>query len=514
MSSKEFTKKPNQEYAYSAHELDELKKCMADPVYFISNYCYIQNQELGRILFKLRPYQVRIIRAFQNNQRNILLIGRQSGKTETTAAYAYWFAIFHPDKNVLVASNKQKGATDIMNRIRYMYESTPDFLRPGCPFYNRGSIEFDNKSKIFSEATTENTGRGKSNALFICDELAHVKKRIQKPMWVSIYPTISSGKLKCIIMSTPNGDTDLFSELWRQALSETNGFHAEYVDLSEVPGRDEKWQKAQIADIGELEFRQEYKCEFLSSDPLLINSLVLNRLKPEAPMYVDRGFAFWKEPDPRKTYVIGVDVAEGVVQDFSTIVVFELDTLDQVAEFRSNKVKENQLYDAICWLVGKLLSIRDPQTRRRAQIFWSFENNSAGAALGALHLDNDKFPEEAELLNSRKERFGMRTVNKAKIEACRLLKNLIEKKKGHFNIKSEKLIHELKNYISTGASYQAKHGSTDDLIAAILIVCRVIQQMSTFEPEVFDKLYRDQGEQFDEVEGSSGYLEPMPFMVV
>lgn len=512
--SGEFVKKPNQEVEYSSQDLKELDRCRKDPIYFINNYCWIQNQTHGRVRFKLRPYQIRIIKALHSNRHTILMIGRQSGKTETTAAYAYWFSIFKDDKNVLVASNKQKGATDIMNRIKFMYEMTPNWLRPGVQAYNRGSVEFDNGSKIWSEATTENTGRGRSVALFICDELAHVQKRIQQEMWASILPTISSGTgLSCVLMSTPNGDTDLFAELWRQAEADLNGFKSVYVDLSEVPGRDEKWQKDIISKIGELKFRQEFKCEFLSSDPLLINSMVLQRLKSETPLYVDKGFAFWKDPDPRKTYVIGVDVAEGVQQDFSTIQVIELDTLEQVAEYRNNQVKENQLYTAICWIIEKMLSIRDPRTRKRAQIYWSFENNSAGAAIGALHLNDEKFPEEAELMNGRGDRIGMRTGPKTKIEACRAFKNLVEKNKNGYVIRSPKLIFEMKNYVSNGASYAAKPGATDDLVSAMLIVTRVIKQLSEFEPEVFDKLYKEDSENFYDENAEGDYSEPVPFVL-
>lgn len=522
----EFIKKAHKQVEYSHEQIQELKKCAQDPVYFISNYCYIQNQELGSVLFKLRGYQKRIVRGLHKNQFSILMIGRQSGKTETTAAYAFWFATFHKDKNVLIASNRQKGASDIMNRIRYMYERCPDFLRAGVKFYNRGSIEFDNDSKIWSEATTNETGRGKSVALFILDELAHVQKRVQEEMWSSILPTISSStsdgkktkdgikkdRMSCIIMSTPNGDTDLFAELWRGALAEINGFIPITVEISEVPGRDEAWQKKMRSKLGDLKFEQEFLCHFLSSDPLLISSRVLARLQSSQPIYVERGFKFWGEINPNKTYVVGADVAEGVEQDFSTVQVIELDTLEQVAEFRNNKINESQLYDAIKWIIKKILAVRDPRTRKKATIYWSFENNSAGAAIGTLFYNDDDFPEEAELISGRGEkRPGMRTVNKSKMEACRNFKNLVEKPKNGFTLHSHMLINEMKNYISTGASYAAKKGMTDDLVSASLIVTRVIKNLADFEPGVFEKLYRSE-EAFDLHEDTGDiYDEPIPF---
>ena len=523
MGISDFIRKAHVELEYTPDQVQELKKCAEDPVYFINNYCYIQSQDPklpGKIKFNLRPYQEKIIRSLHKNRFNILMVGRQSGKTETTAAYAYWFSIFNENKNVLVASNKQKGAADIMNRIKFMYESTPNFIRPGVDYYNRGSIEFDNGSKIWSEATTETTGRGKSVGLFLSDELAHVKTRVQEEMWASILPTLSTGG-SCIVMSTPNGDNELFAQLWRQANSDVGvstedeiieSFVPIFVDISEIPGRDEKWQRVMRAKLGDLKFEQEYLCKILSSDPLLINSMVLQALKPSTPLFIDKGFSFWKQIDPSKTYLVGADVAEGLGQDFSTIQVIELESLEQVMEFRSNSIKEDKLYEAIKWIVGKLLSIKDPRTQKKATVYWSFENNSIGAVIGALYYQDEKFPPEAELVNGKGEKLGMRTVNKPKVEAARHLKNLVEKSKGCLKINSERLIFELKNYVATGASYAAKPGATDDLVSAMLIAMRIISYLSSYEPAIFDKLYRSDGS-FESSSDFAEELEPMPFLL-
>jgi hypothetical protein len=512
MSIGDFIKKPNTAIEFTHDQILELDKCAADPCYFINTYCYIQNQTKGKVLFKLRPYQVRLVNALHTNTFNIVMQPRQTGKSETTAAYAYWFSIFSADKNVLIASNKQKGATDIMNRIKFMYENTPDFLRPGVSAYNRGSVEFDNGSKIWSEATTPDTGRGRSVALFILDELAHVKPRIQTEMWASILGTISAGEnLACVIMSTPNGDSDLFAELWRGAEAGTNGFVHNFVANDEIPDRDKAWLATMVSKLGELKVRQEFLCEFLSSDPLLINSLRLLNMKGTPPIFTDKGFSFWREPSPQRTYLIGVDIAEGMGKDFSTIQVFELETLEQICEYRNNTIKEDQLYNAIKWIMQKILSYRDSRSGQIPTIHWSFENNSIGAVIGALYYNDEKFPDSPMLVNAKGEKLGMRTTNPTKLEACRNFKNMVEKQKSGMVINSEKLIFELKNYVQTGAGYAAKPGATDDLISACLIVSRVIKHLSEYEPKVFDKLYKSEGEFYEET--SNDFDEPIPFLM-
>ena len=70
--------------------------------------------------------------------------------------------MFNPDPTVLIAAHKYTGAQEIMTRIPYVYETCPDFIRAGVTSYNKGSIEFENGSRIMSATTTGNTGRGMS----------------------------------------------------------------------------------------------------------------------------------------------------------------------------------------------------------------------------------------------------------------------------------------------------------------------------------------------------------------
>lgn len=94
--------------------------------------------------------------------------GILSHNTATSAAYILWFSIFQETVNVLIAANKFRAATEIMDRIRFAYEELPDWLRPGVTTYNVQKIVFDNGSKIESTTTTPDSGRGKSISLLYC----------------------------------------------------------------------------------------------------------------------------------------------------------------------------------------------------------------------------------------------------------------------------------------------------------------------------------------------------------
>ena len=107
--------------------------------------------------------------------------GILSHNTTCAGAYLLWFAMFHPDQTILVAAHKFTGAQEIMQRIRYGYELCPDFLRAGVISYNKGSMEFDNGSRIMSQTTTGTTGRGLSISLLYCldgDSTVKIRNKI------------------------------------------------------------------------------------------------------------------------------------------------------------------------------------------------------------------------------------------------------------------------------------------------------------------------------------------------
>ena len=94
--------------------------------------------------------------------------GILSHNTVTAAGYLLWYAMYVPDSTILVAANKFSGAQEIMQRVRYAYENCALHMKAGVTTYNKGSIEFDTGSRIVSQATTENTGRGMSISLLYC----------------------------------------------------------------------------------------------------------------------------------------------------------------------------------------------------------------------------------------------------------------------------------------------------------------------------------------------------------
>lgn len=501
-------KKANQQHEYTPEQVRELELCAADPIYFINKYVKIQHPVLGAVNFDLHPYQEKIIRAFQGHRDCILLASRQVGKSTCASAYILWFAIFHFDKTILIASNKNKTAMEMISRIRFAYLNLPIWLKPGIKDdgWNKHNIYFDNESRIESTATSATSGVGMSISLLYLDEFAKVNPNIQEEFWGTIQPTLSTGG-SCIITSTPNGDINIFAQLWRGASVGINEFFPLEIKWNEPPGRDEKFKQSEISKIGLRKWLQEYENNFLSSDALLIDSLALANLteivKNLAPKFIIREVSFWKDILPNHTYLVGVDPATGSGKDFSVIEVYEFPSLEQVAEYRSNTMSSPQLYQV---LRNILLYFE----KKEATVYFSIENNGVGEGIIALFEADEHPPLTCEFVSEGgKERKGFTTTEKSKMRTCLNFKDMVEK--ATIKIKSKILLQEVKEYVRKRGSYSARRGSTDDCISATLIGIRLLEEIATYDQEAYNRLYAQQNETWTE-EDYNNDETPDPFV--
>lgn len=248
----------------------------------------------------------------------------------------------------------------------------------------------------------------------------------------------------------------------------------------------------QTYDIVEVETNQFFangllchNCQFISNDPLLIDTVVLANLTAEVanikPVAKSNDLFFYKEPQPNTTYLIGMDVATGSGNDWTTLEVFEFPSLEQVAEYRSNTTSSVRAYAVL----KKLLLILE---KTGSTIYYSVENNGVGEGVIALIEADENPPETAELISEPgKLRTGMTTTGKTKLKACVNLKEMIEG--GVMKIKSRSLVGELKQFVRKNAAYAAKTGGTDDLVSGLLIVMRILQEMASFDQNAYDALF-------------------------
>ena len=509
-------KKPHTREAFTEEQLREFAKC-ADPItgpeYFMSHYFYIQHPTKGRMLYEPFDYQKRLIHTYHAYRFSISLMPRQTGKSTSAAGYLLWYAMFVPDSTILIAAHKYTGSQEIMQRIRYAYESVPDFIRAGAVSYNKGSIDFDNGSRIVSATTTENTGRGMSISLLYADEFAFVRPTIGREFWTSISPTLATGG-KCIITSTPNSDEDQFATLWKGANKQfdefgnpteigINGFKAFRSYWNEHPDRDEAWAVQQRAQLGDERFRREMDCEFIIWDETLINPSFLIELAGLDPIERQGQVRWYKKPEAQYTYVVALDPSLGTGGDPAGIQVFELPTFKQVAEWQHNRTPIQQQIGILTEITKYLTENVNPNN-----VYYSVENNTVGEAalvciseIGEENIKGIFVSEPKRAGSGRRYRKGFNTTNSSKISACAKLKNLIESKR--MMIVSRPLISELKTFVAHGASYAAKPGETDDLVMSLILIVRMAQLLQSFDSQL-DYTMKDSLEDI---------IEPMPFFI-
>ena len=511
------TKTPYKKEKYTEEQLLELALCTQDPKHFMKEHCFIQHPTQGRMKFSLYDFQEDLVDTYHNNRYSISMLARQTGKSTCAAGYLLWYAMFNPDQTILIAAHKYSGASEIMQRIRFAYETLPDFIRAGVTAYNKGSLEFDNGSRIVAQSTTENTGRGLSISLAYLDEFAFVRPNIAKEFWTSLSPTLATGG-KCIITSTPNMDDDQFAQIWRDAnknqdehgmetTTGINGF-AHYLATWEVhPDRDQEWADVEQGKIGEERFRREHKCEFIAFDETLIDSIKLSNMEARDP-YAISGQVRWYAPVAKgKLYMIGLDPSLGTGGDNSAIQVYSMPGMKQVAEWMHNRTTvQGQIK-----ILREIAQFIESETNGDCEIYYSMENNTLGeAALVVVEeTGEENFPgtflsETRSHGNAKRYRRGFTTTHKAKINACAKLKYWVETEK--LEIASKPLLRELKTFIARGNSYAAKDGEHDDLVMSLNLIVRMSLEVSKYEEDAFDYLNDD----FEDGDG----MEPMPFSLL
>ena len=509
-------KKAHKRITYTDKQIAEFVACsdpITGPEYFMRNFFYIQHPTKGKLKYDPFSYQVDLIHNYHTYRFSINMLGRQMGKTTTAAGYLIWYAMFVPDSTILIAAHKYTGAQEIMQRIRYAYEAVPDHIRCGVVSYNKGSIDFDNGSRIVSATTTETTGRGMSISLLYCDEFAFVRPTIAREFWASISPTLATGG-KAIITSTPNSDDDQFSFIWREANKKIdeygnekeigrNGFASYLATWDKHPERNKDWESQERAALGEERFRREHNCEFIIYDETLISPLLLSEMESSDTLMKQGQVRWFELPKPGNLYLVALDPSLGTGGDNAAIQVFCLQGLRQVAEWMHNRTPIIQQV-AILREITRYIT---DKTGDMNNIYYTVENNTLGEAalqqiaeIGEENIDGYFMTEPG--ISGKRYRKGFNTTNSKKLAACAKLKHWLETRK--MKIHSKPLISELKTYVSAGAGYAAKLGEKDDLVSATLLIVRMAILLKQYDSDAHAELK----DSIDEI------IPPMPFVVI
>lgn len=100
--------------------------------------------------------------SIDSNDHTFYTNGILSHNTQVVAAYILYYSLFNGNKTVAILANKATASREILSRYQLMYEYLPKFLQQGVKTWNKGDIELENGSKVFTSATSASGIRGKS----------------------------------------------------------------------------------------------------------------------------------------------------------------------------------------------------------------------------------------------------------------------------------------------------------------------------------------------------------------
>ena len=283
-----------------------------------------------------------------------------------------------------------------------------------------------------------------------------------------------------------------FDDFGNETKLGVNGFFPFFAHWKEHPDRDEEWARLERAKIGEERFRREFECEFLIYDETLINSVKLVELAGSDPMMNMGQTRWYKEINPKATYLIALDPSLGTGGDYGAIQVYEMPEMVQVAEWHHNTTPVQQQVRVLREIL-KYIHERGEERGGAPIMYYSVENNTIGES--ALIVINDIGEENFHGLflsepirkgHIRKFRKGFNTTHRSKISACSQLKNMVENHK--MTIHSKPLISELKTYVASGLGFKAKSGEHDDLVSSTLLIMRMADVLADWDPQIYDKM--------------------------
>ena len=216
-----------------------------------------------------------------------------------------------------------------------------------------------------------------------------------------------------------------------------------------------------------------HNCSFIGSSSTLIPGETLEKLvemEPVEVMFEDMSFNVYFKPKPNALYVMGIDCASGVANDYSCIQVLEIrgrHDMEQVAMYRSNTVK-----------IGEFSRRIDYISKMYNNALFILENNDVGKQVAEelwYTLEN------TNLINTEKAGKGLGTKadKRSKLDACMELQRVMTA--DILKVHDAVTISELSRFEeqTTANVFKAAKGTHDDTVSALYWAV-----YATMQPEI------------------------------
>lgn len=325
--------------------------------------------------------------------------------------------------------------------------------------------------------------------------------------------------------NTPNGEGNLFHDIWTASENNDNEFTATKLYWWQMPGRDEKWKQRTLANMryDMKRFEQEYECSFASSSKSVISLTKINEILKEneqnkvrvQPNFVsisgkryDNNFFLYKFPVIDHKYLITVDTAEGLGEerDASAFIIQDLNTDEVIGEYADKELNEKQFAKVlldICKSFNNAFVVVELKSTGKVVVNylleWKYKNVIWMDKRMSLFLDpysKKSIPSAYQYDKANNIIPGFFTNAGNKVMYVGEMRNAVEENE-ITKIYTKKMLEQQKTFVNRGGSVTPKYGASgrnnDDIVVCFGIgvfikkyIWKIIENNNILSQEILD----------------------------
>lgn len=360
---------------------------------------FIKDKNGNKVRYKRNKAQIH----FNENRtgRDYVLKARQIGFTTDINLKKLSKTLYYPNTTSVTIAHRLDKAKTIFRIAKFAWDNLDDRIKE---IYQ---ARYDNVRELMFEANESNYFVGIEARSSTVNDL-HISEFAFVPdpekMIAATFEAVPKGGT--ITLETTGNGMNYAYDFWNESVAGKTGFKPHFYNWTwddnyiEKPPKDSGWKEhyqqlaKQYGLIGDIQqrlnisdyrffwyynkarvlkelVRQEYPTTaeeaFISMSAGVFDLYKVNQLSVVIPVGKFDGVDIYKEPEPNHKYIIGIDTAEGVENDYTGLEVIDGETLEEVASFRDNTIRPDQIAD---------LSIR--LGNKYNQAFIIAERNSSG----------------------------------------------------------------------------------------------------------------------------------------
>lgn len=485
----------------------EVLKLFRDPLWRLENLYKIVDKKASLKTIQLNNAQRQVVE-HSNKKRIALLKARQFGFTTLGVLQCLDRVLWNENTTACILAHEQKILDKIFKIVRIAYDNLPPSCKPKLDRGEGSKYELRFPEVNSTIYTTLSVRGGTIHHLHVSEAAFIPEDRIHG----TLQAVPIDGKVT--FETTPNG-LNHFHDLWNDL---ENGieklffpwfFNPEYRiatnPLLLTPDEIELIQKVfaryqislsheqiafrrfKIREAGNslskflAEYPEDDQTCFLSSgsNPFDLGTLkTAQSVIPDSQNYRQyKGIKICKEPNPKKHYVIGADVAEGVRSDYSHADVFCVEDWEQVAQFRSNMLSPGEFAEVL----GEMGKLYSANSRYPLLIV---ERNNHGHAVILKLTDSVRYP---NLWRDDDEKIGHRTTVLSRPILIDLFIEAVRSKKIKINFRET--IAECLTLVDNNGKIEADEGKHDDAVIAAALSLKALVK-SVAKLDLYENLHK------------------------